>query len=830
MLLEGISQSFIGEVSEAQKDVYGEFTDVLYLDQTDSDFWINQNDISKELRGAEYQTYGIIYSILREKENGYDLHAGYADGNAIELGHLKLLQGNFPKRRNEAAVTKGLLKNMGLQFQLNQQIQLNGHVFEVVGILEDYGRLWPKREQDIKAGIGSLNIFLSEEGIQKLNCSQSVIAQVLLYRNNRDDSIDNNNILSNINNQTGPSGTTFKIPSGFSMMMFLCELLILYNVLMLSYEKMRKRCKIYSVLGMSDKDILWCILFELSILVICGFGIGTISGFGLLTITIKVISKFLSANLPIVSLTNLLESNIICFIIAWFCIMIFVFRIISQLHQESYIVSQKTQKQYRKYTFLRLVFSEFKCQRHIAFLLILLLGMCTAFLEFGIVYKNYFTLITTYKEYDGKMPFDYDFEFTTAIRESGKQNRQSVYIDNTYEKDGATKEVVSKMKAEKGIKRVLLYKENNKVNLLLSPEKMDAYLDASDYVYDGEYEPLGGAAGLKKVMNYQDNMLVKTKINGYNDEELMRFSEYIVEGEIDLEKLNSGEEVILVAPPFTLTQMNDGGIRKEWCSADAEGSYQNTIFHVGDEITLTQIKSSKGHNGGIDQDTLLKDYQRVDQKVVIGAILGSYVGWFEKEVTMGESYYLYTTNKAFENLGMDTTYNRVRINIENNSNYKEMSGVIKNISAELPFMYLQDLRMELENYRRLKLLIEIFCIILICMVEMVLVFCISSQMLFKTNLNSKKYMLLRINGLSERDTMGLLVIQILVLGLLGVSISFPILFLFTYQSFHFRFLVTLKYLLDLEMLGFLLTLIPVFVISLLPSAFLIHRAEIKDIL
>lgn len=830
MILQGISQSFIEEVSESQKDVYGEFTDVLYLERTDHDFGLDQKDINQELNGVECQRYGIIYSIFRDKENDYNLNAGYADDDAIQLGHLKMFQGHYPKAKNEVAVTKGLLQNLNLELQVNQQIELNGHMFEVVGIVEDYGRLWPKREQDIKAGIGSLNIFLSEEDTQTFYCAQMVIAQVLLYRNNRDDSIMNPHVLPNINNQSGPSSTTFKIPSGFSVMMFLCELFILYNVLMLSYEKMRKRCNIYFILGMSKKNIILCILSELTILLISSFVVGTIGGLAILVVVTKIISKLLSTYLPIAGLENLFVSNLICLLIAWICIMAFVFQLMKQLHHEFKFVTWKSKKHFRKNTFLRLVFSEFKCKRSIGVLLILLLGMCSAFLEFGIVYKNYFAFITAYKEYDGKMPFDYDFEFSTVIREPDTQNRQSVYLDDTYEKDGATDEVVSKIKSEKGIERVLLYKENNKVNILLPQEEMDAYLDASDYEYDEAYNPLGGASGLKNVINYNNNILVKTKINGYNDEELIGFQEYIIEGKINLEKLNSGEEVILVAPPFTLTQMSDGGIRKEWCSSETEGCYQNTIFHVGDEITLTQLTSRESYNGGIDKETLLNDYQRVDKKVVIGAILGNYVGWFEKEVTMGESYYLYTTNEAFENLGMDVTYNRLRINIENNSNYKEMSGVMRNISEELPFMYLQDLRMELENYRRLKLLIEIFCFLLICLVEMVLVFCISSQMLFKTNLNLKKYMLLRINGLSEKRTLILLGCQIFILGLLGVSISFPILFLFTYQSFYFDFFVTLGYLLDLEMLGFLLTLIPVFVISLIPSAILIHKTKIKDIL
>lgn len=830
MLLQGISQSLIGEVFESKKDVYGEFTDILYLDRPSDDFIITPNEINGELPGCNYKLFGVLYSVYREKEDDIYINAGYADDNAIKLGHIKLIKGCFPKSNNEIAVTRSVIEKMKLECNLNQQIEFAAHKYKLVGIVEDYGRLWPKREQEIKAGIGPLNIFLSEEDVSKQSSVHKIIKQILLYRNlNEKVSIDNSNILSNVNNQLDTADTIFKIPAGLFIMLFLSEFFILYNVLLLSYEKTLKRSRIYGFLGMSKKNIFLCLVFELVSLLLIGLFFGIVSGLGFIILAIKIISSILSTNLSLTGLPHIFLINFIFFIITFISILIFVSQVIHKLSYNN-MTSYRYHRLCRKYTFPRLVFSEFINQKKVCILLILLLGVSSAFLEFSLVYKNYFIYITSYKEYNGKMPFDYDFEFVTMMRESGEINKNAIYLDNTYEKDGLTEEMVSRIKAEKDISKILLYKENNKVRILLNKGQMDSYLDASDYVEDEQYHPLGGSNDLSNVFGYGDSVLVKTKLNGYNDDELLSFNQYVVEGKIDIEKLNSGEEVILVAPPYTLTPLNDGGIMKNWCTPSTKGAYLNKLFHVGDEITLTQLESKQKNNGGVVKETLLQSYNRNDKKVKIGAIIGSYVGWFENEATMGEAYYLFTTNQAFKNIGMETKYNRMRIYTDNGKNYDEIEGDIKSISSELPYMHLQNLRRELENYRRLKLLIELFCKILIITVGLVLTFCISSQMLFKTNLNLKKYMLLRINGLSAKQIIKLMEIQVIVFGLIGVTLSIPILFLFVHLSFHLGFYDIGKFLLSQELIGLIILLFVIFVISIIPSAVLVCRTKIKDTL
>ncbi|MDO4267412.1 MAG: ABC transporter permease [Eubacteriales bacterium] len=484
----------------------------------------------------------------------------------------------------------------------------------------------------------------------------------------------------------------------------------------------------------------------------------------------------------------------------------------------------------KKFTFWRLMVSEFRTSRMVGGLLILLLAFNGAFLGSAIVYKNYFAAEATYKQYEGKMPFDYDMELATVVREPEIFMDEAVYQDDTYEKDGASEEFLSRLKMEKGLERISAYKENNKIKLLLDKEQFDRYLDASDYVEDGVYNPAGDVDKIRDIFEYGDKRLVKTKVVGYNDNELLALQPYVTEGNINLEKLRSGEEIILVAPPFTLTTQTDGGIRKDWCRPGSAGAYENHLLHAGDTITLTRAESEKGYNGGVNRETLQREYQRKDKAVTVGAVLGTYTGWFENEATMGESYYIYTLHDAFRDLGMNDTYNRLRLYIDLEADYTEMSELVKSYGGEVPHMRIQDLHRELETYRQLKWLIAAFCAALTFLAGGMILCCTGGQLLFKTQLNLKKYMLLRINGMSVRKLGFMIVAQAAVLGIAGMLLSVPLTVWAVKTMLHLSTERIWQYLAVPELVGAAVCMAPLLLAASVPSVILVKKTRIKDLL
>jgi len=830
MVLQGISQGLMEEVAESKKNVYGEFTDILYLDHEKFD---HIEGIIKQSRDEiNFEIAGVMYTVFTEKWENTSVHAGYVDENAVKLGRIKLAWGTFPEKRNEIAVTESLMEKLEAKSRETGEIEIGDDTYKIVGLIEDYGRLWPRREKEIQEGIGAVNVFFSKEGIQEGEWDEdSSVLQLLLLRNSDElITVKRGEIIANINNQIRVSESVFRLPKGLLAMLYLCETIIFFNVLLLSYGKTFSRCRIYMQLGMNESHIFLCLMSELSVTLAAGLLGGVLIGTGAIAGILSLLGKRLSTKLPLNGAGHMVFYGLLFGIIAFFCSLFFACKILRDLKSRNGSGNHKNRGKIRRYTFARLMFGEFRREKGVWALLLLLLVTCSSFLGFTIAYKNYFSAEVSYKQYKGKMPFDYDIEFSTMVRESDVTMENGMYFDDTYERDGAPEEVISRIKEEKGIDKVCLYKENNKVKVLLGEDQMDRYLDASDFFDDGRYSPVGREGRIQEVFDYENHILANAKVVGYNVEELLSFGQYVVEGDIDMDRLAAGEEVILVAPPYTLTKQEDGGIRKDWCEYETPGAYENTVLHAGDEITLTYLESEHPYNGTVDKETLLDSYSRKDKKVIIGAVLGTFVGWFENEATLGETYYIYTTHDAFENLGMDVTYNRFRIYTEPGAEYDQTAEIIKNYSSELPYMQVQDLRKELETYRNLRLLIEIFCCVLISLAMMAVTFCIASQLLFKTRLNLRKYMLLRINGLSLRKLSGMILIQVILLGVTGIVLAaLPTVWL-AKTALHLNAYGVKKYLMTAELFRLGFCAVPFLVIAALPALATLHRTKIKDVL
>ena len=830
MVLQGVSQSIMSEAANSNKDVYGEFTDVWYTDASGQSIDAIRQEADDVLRELSDYTSGIIYSVIREKQEDFYINAGYADAGAIKLGRIKALQGAFPDSRQEIAVTRGLLEKMGLELRPGQTITFHGETYELAGIIEDYGQLWPRRTKEIEDGIAAADIFLSKETAEEMIfAGNEVLVQVLINRSSYESITDDRGeLIRNINSLSSLPASVFQVPRGLFAMLYLCELFIFYHVLLLSYARLHKRCMVYSSLGMTKTDISLCLAGELFGLLFFSTCIGAILGLGITKLVKAVLSRMFFMNMRLNDLWQNLSAGLFFLVLAVPCLILFTGKLLNHLDGTSDRKGRSRRSHYRKYGFWRLTFSEFQSQKNICIFLVLLISACTAFLGYSIMYKNYFADEASYKQYNGEMPFDYDIEFAVMPRESAISMDDPLYFDNTYEHDGATEELVSRLRSEDGIDKILSYKENNKIRLLLDKDQTDRYLTASDYTDNETYSPITMNNRINDVFGYGDQLLVQTKLAGYHEDEIRQFEAYVTEGSIDIEKLNSGEEVILVAPPYMLTKQDDGGIRKSHYQPGTPGTYRNTLLHAGNEITLTRIESSIPYNRGVDRKTLETSYQRKDQTAVIGAVVEAYVGWFGNDTTIGETYFIYTTQTGFEHLGIDATYNRLRIYMEASADYDRTAEIIRNYSSELPYMHMQDLRRELETYRRLKLLIELYCLTLMILVILVFSLCISGQMLVKTRLNLRKYALLRLNGLSVRKLTGMLMIQLLLLGGLGIIISVPLMWIAIARTLRLSFSIVKQYFIPSEMLGALGILIPFFLIAALPSAVLISRARIKD--
>ncbi|HZK25342.1 MAG TPA: FtsX-like permease family protein [Oscillospiraceae bacterium] len=163
---------------------------------------------------------------------------------------------------------------------------------------------------------------------------------------------------------------------------------------------------------------------------------------------------------------------------------------------------------------------------------------------------------------------------------------------------------------------------------------------------------------------------------------VQRLTPYVASGRINLDKLASGEEILLIAPPeygLYEEQYNDGGWTRRLDyipdpDVDYQGIYQNDMFQAGDSLSISLLYSDiseQQHADGPQQYNkdgtrqLPEDAVRVDKTVSIGAILqplvdGKYLdsNFSFMHTEIGD---ILTTTTGLQALGFDVPYASLNI-------------------------------------------------------------------------------------------------------------------------------------------------------------------------
>ena len=163
-----------------------------------------------------------------------------------------------------------------------------------------------------------------------------------------------------------------------------------------------------------------------------------------------------------------------------------------------------------------------------------------------------------------------------------------------------------------------------------------------------------------------------------------RCSPFVSEGRIDTDRLNSGEEILIVAPAEYALLHEDHG-NESWSlrifyqldkKTTYSAVYKNDMFRAGDELTISLLycDAPGEHPDGPlmysdDGDRLLPDeVLRIDRTVNIGAILEPETG--EKHLVSNFSSHFYpgvgtiiTTTAGLQALGFDAPYSALAITL-----------------------------------------------------------------------------------------------------------------------------------------------------------------------
>ena len=183
--------------------------------------------------------------------------------------------------------------------------------------------------------------------------------------------------------------------------------------------------------------------------------------------------------------------------------------------------------------------------------IVLLISLSCTLLSYGIAYKNYFTEDVT-ETSSNYVENDYDFQFSSKLinappltdKVTGEQITPLLFTNN-YEKNGADQDFIDSVASIPGVSKILSYRENQKMNLLVKAGSIDAYFDGSDSMPDGRYS----METFMNINNYdlvwdtfqyeEDDVLICSEIVGYSRQSLEELKASVIEGDINIDKLMS---------------------------------------------------------------------------------------------------------------------------------------------------------------------------------------------------------------------------------------------------------------------------------------------------
>ena len=263
---------------------------------------------------------------------------------------------------------------------------------------------------------------------------------------------------------------------------------------------------------------------------------------------------------------------------------------------------------------------------------------------------------------------------------------------------------------------------------------------------------------------------------------------HVVEGTIDIEKIRSGEEVVLMAPMYEFVQYDDGYSEQHFITQDEylekENQYKDSIYSVGDSISFIQFSSAdKELKGYLNLEQIVNKLEYKTYTVKIGAIIYERIAWFDNLSQPPTAYTLIGLNESISNLNVLPTVSRIQIFLKNTTTFKEFDPIIQYYQNELIDYSFRNNAAEMQDFKEFKTIINTLCyslIAIICLVVISILFIEDRITLYR---NRKFYALLRLNGLNYSGLKRMLIFRAATVATIGILLSFVISSLIMYILF-----------------------------------------------
>ncbi|MCH5198219.1 MAG: ABC transporter permease [Oscillospiraceae bacterium] len=673
--------------------------DYIILNAQDIDFSpaVTHGDIDGEIGYAHV----LSYAISKTNTNFDGITIGWLDERGKELYYQQLEEGRFPEKAGEIAIEKTMLSRMKIDAEIGDEITLltyasNGSVFlpeetqqtyTLVGVLADrriyLDMLHPESyeisqfvpcafvapgEQVAPGGKENL-IALFNENWQEYSLLYDILSEVPRLSTDYIYSISIGDTYSNISNST----TAFAF---LSVLLTFASAVTIVNSFGNNLKERKNQIGMLRAVGATKRQIINIFGREAFIISIISAPISTaLAYFGVRLFSVLMGDYFVF----IPNVTVLILGAVIGIICVMLAALIPLFGIAKlspmqairdiELMRKMKNKKIKSQKNFSVSRLLAKRNLTFSPGRRIVVSVLLCITTLVGCFSVSYLYimdeENYFTrydyTIHNYGEY-GRNSFINSPSFDKALTENSRQECLSLptvqsvlgvksgYINiiiegeypeylkiNEYDGIGSTARYMPKYEMFSGLPD-------------LREDNLDEYMSAEinpDYVY------------VKQVAGYTEEIF-NSSFTARSGELLRLYEDDLLYGEINIEKLNSGEEIIINAPDkigfsYELTSNGESSISSlvNLSSDDPAALYdKRTINHViksaespfkvGDTLTLSFL-----YDDGTGKVT------RTDRAVKIGAITGkNYYGGRFSIVTTLEGLQKFGGNLPYDELGV----------------------------------------------------------------------------------------------------------------------------------------------------------------------------------
>ncbi len=189
--------------------------------------------------------------------------------------------------------------------------------------------------------------------------------------------------------------------------------------------------------------------------------------------------------------------------------------------------------------------------------------------------------------------------------------------------------------------------------------------------------------------------LLPSGIEAYSPHLFERLQDSVIDGKINIDKINSGEEIILVAPEKTAYKYEKDKYGYERISDYTDDRINDNIKYykiaernikAGDRITVSTLSNENAATADFPADCV-----RTDKEVTVGAVLSKLPEHFQgDEIMLGiwDNIKVITSINAMKYFSPYEEYCNLNINLKENSDekvYLEMQDFLEDLSADINY-------------------------------------------------------------------------------------------------------------------------------------------------